>query len=188
MGDFNCERKAGNLSIWFGCFPCREDFYRYIQTIYCSDLAEEEADDLNGLCYLERQEFEEELEMVFRPEYENRREETYYQGAFDGHFNRFKYDFGVTFDEDFCIAGSCEYPTHEVSAILDEWQEELNSVKKLFPEGKSKAAYNCFIAIPSFRYLGEVKRVELENGVMEYIGCIRENALSSELAEQETGE
>lgn len=188
MGDFNCERKAGNLSIWFGCFPCREDFYRYIRTIYCADFEEYEEDDFEPICYLERQKFEDALEMVFRPEYESRPEEAYYHKVFDWHFNRFQYDFGVTFDEDFCIVGSCEYPTCDVSEILDEWQSELKLVKKLFPEGKSETPYNCFIAIPSFRYLGAVKRIELEDGVVEYIGCIQEHALSSKLAEHEVGE
>ena len=57
-------------------------------------------------------------------------------------------------------------------------------MKALFPTGKTDAPYNCFLAIPSFKYIGDVKHTETENGVLDYIGCFEESALSNDLAEQ----
>ena len=181
MGDFNCERRAGVMSVWFGCFPNREDFYRYIQTTYRAF----DEDDFDPVYNLREADFQQELEDLFLCENALRAEEAYFKEIFTDHFNHFEYDFGVIFDEDFQICGNCEQPTLEVAKILDEWQQELERpMKALFPEGRTEAPYNCFVAIPSFKYIGDVKHIETPEGVLDYIGCFEESMLSNDLAEQ----
>ena len=57
--------------------------------------------------FLEK-DFNKELEKIFSADKKWKKD---FEEMFEEYFNRFEYDFGVTFDEDFQICGNCDEPT-----------------------------------------------------------------------------
>ena len=99
----NASYQVGTMAVWLGTFADPEEFYRYVQTCYCTlDEAE-----LDPEYIFSPAEFEERLHKLFRPENGERPEEAILRRAFRTQYNAFEYDFGLLFDEDFAVCDYC---------------------------------------------------------------------------------
>lgn len=173
------ERKAGFLAFWVGNFKNTEDFYKYIQSFYC--VFEEEEENYDPEYNFLEKDFEKELEKIFSVKKEWKKE---LQEMFEEYFNKFEYDFGVTFDEDFQVCGNSEQLTDDVKILLKEWEDLINPVVKFLGKDKFDKKYNCFFGIPSCKYSGVVKKISNEFGEIEFLGNVEENFYSNDLAEE----
>ena len=81
-----------------------------------------------------------------------------FEEMFEEYFNRFEYDFGVTFDEDFQICGSSEEPTDKLEILFSEWKDLIEPVKEIFRKNRFDKKYNCFFGIPLVNMEGAVKK------------------------------
>ena len=117
----NASYQVGTMAVWLGTFADPEEFYRYVQTCYCT-LDETE---LDPEYIFSPAEFEERLHKLFRPENGERPEEATLRRAFRTQYNAFEYDFGLLFDEDFAVCDYCMEPTEDLSLLLEEWPELL---------------------------------------------------------------
>lgn len=68
-----------------------------------------------------------------------------FEEMFEEAFNRFEYDFGVTFDEDFQVCGNSEEPTDELEVLFKDWKELIEPVKKFL--GKDKFDKNIIVSL-----------------------------------------
>lgn len=128
------------MAVWLGTFADPEEFYRYVQTCYCTlDEAE-----LDPEYIFSPAEFEERLHKLFRPENGERPEEATLRQAFRTQYNAFEYDFGLLFDEDFAVCDYCMEPTEDLSLLLEEWPELLEPVRKLVQEQNLREPVNAF--------------------------------------------
>ena len=185
MEKFLCgQHQAGVMAFWLGCFAEEGDFWRYIQTWYC---AFDEAEYDQRYNY-QPADFEQALAGVFRPEQADRPAEAFFRDAFTESFNRFKYDFAVTFDEDFLLAASRAQATTDLETLLGQWSEDLLvPLAALYPTGRLPQAANCFLALPSVRYLGPRKTVYWQSGQLSFAGNLPEKIYSDELAARYNG-
>lgn len=103
---------------------------------------------------------------------------------FEEAFNRFEYDFGVTFDEDFQVCGSSEEPTDGLEVLFKDWEELIEPVKKFLGKDKFDKKYNCFFGIPSCKYSGIIPKISNEWGEIEFLGNVEENIFSTDMAEE----
>jgi hypothetical protein len=174
-----CERKAGYLAFWAGNFKDIEDFYKYIQSFYC--IFEGEEDEYNPEYNFLEKDFNKELEKIFSVEKEWKEE---FEEMFEEAFNRFEYDFGVTFDEDFQVCGNSEEPTDELEVLFKDWEELIEPVKKFLGKDKFDKKYNCFFGIPSCKYCGIIPKISNEWGEIEFLGNVEENTFSTDMAEE----
>lgn len=103
---------------------------------------------------------------------------------FEEYFNRFEYDFGVTFDEDFQVSGNSDEPTDKLEILFKDWKELVEPMKKFLGKDKFDKKYNCFFAIPSCKYSRVIKKVSTEWGELEFLGNVEENTFSTDMAEE----
>ncbi|MBS4784724.1 MAG: hypothetical protein KH009_01270 [Clostridiales bacterium] len=176
----NCDFERGIMSVWLGSFAEPEDFYRYVQTCFCSDREE----DLDPEYVFAPAEFRQRLEALFRPEYGDRPEEDQLRAAFREHYNRFEYDFGILIDEDFAVCDYCEEPTHDLGLLLEEWPELLIPMRQLIQDTGFDQAVNCIFAVPSCGYRGTVRHVSPEGGELWFVGNMHEEVFSDTVAEE----
>ena len=120
----NASYQVGTMAVWLGTFADPEEFYRYVQTCYCTlDEAE-----LDPEYIFSPAEFEERLHKLFRPENGERPEEAILRRAFRTQYNAFEYDFGLLFDEDFAVCDYCMEPTEDLSLLLEEFGSVQNAL------------------------------------------------------------
>ena len=175
----NCRLESGVMSVWLGCFANPEDFYRYVQTCYCSDREEEQDPEY----IFSPAEFQRRREALFLPENANRPEEGQLRTAFAEKYNRFEYDFGLLIDEDFAVCDYCPHPTCDLSELLEEWPELLDPLKELVKSVHFQQPVNCLFAIPSCAYNGVVRQVSPDGGQLWFVGNMQEGVFSDTLAE-----
>lgn len=181
MLDKLCERKAGYLGFWVGNFKDVEDFYKYIQPFYCIFEEDEEEEEYNPEYNFLEKDFNKELEKIFSVDKKWKKD---FQEMFEEYFNRFEYDFGLTFDEDFQICGNSGEPTDKPEVLFKEWKDLIEPVKKFLGKDRFDKKYNCFFGIPSCKYGGAVKKISNEWGELEFLGNIEENFYSNDIAEE----
>lgn len=85
------DEQNGYVSIWAGNFTSEEQLHTYLATVY---QGEDETDEA----------FSQKLAKLFLPENQHRTCEGEFKALYDEFYNQFEYDFGLTFDEDFCEA------------------------------------------------------------------------------------
>ena len=175
----NASYQVGTMAVWLGAFADPEEFYRYVQTCYCT-LDEAEADP--EYIFLPT-EFEDRLRVLFRPENAARPEESVLHRASRTQYNRFEYDFGLLFDEEFAVCDYCAEPTEDLSVLLEEWPELLKSVETLVREQGFHEPVNCIFAVPSCAYTGSVHLAKPQGGTIWFVGNIKEGAFSDSVAE-----
>ena len=175
----NASYQVGTMAVWLGAFADPEEFYRYVQTCYCTlDEAE-----LDPEYIFSPAEFEERLRNVFRAENSSRPEEPILRRAFRTQYNCFEYDFGLLFDEDFAVCDYCAEPTRDLSLLLEEWPELLEPVQKLVSGQNFQEPVNCIFAVPSCEYTGTVRMSAPKGGKLWFIGNMTEGAFSDSVAE-----
>ena len=175
----NASYQVGTMAVWLGTFADPEEFYRYVQTCYCTlDEAE-----LDPEYIFSPAEFEERLHKLFRPENGERPEEATLRRAFRTQYNAFEYDFGLLFDEDFAVCDYCMEPTEDLSLLLEEWLELLEPVRKLVQEQNFQEPVNCIFAVPSCMYTGPVRISNPQGGTLWFVGNMKEGAFSDSVAE-----
>lgn len=168
----NASYQVGTMAVWLGTFADPEEFYRYVQTCYCTlDEAE-----LDPEYIFSPAEFEERLHKLFRPENGERPEEATLRRAFRTQYNAFEYDFGLLFDEDFAVCDYCMEPTEDLSLLLEEWPELLEPVRKLVQEQNFREPVNCIFAVPSCMYTGPVRISNPQGGTLWFVGEYEESA------------
>lgn len=184
MRNLNCERKKGHLSVWFGNFATQEQCFYYFEDIFCVFDESQHNPEYNLL----EEDFDKARKDLFQEKNKMRPFEEQLEDLFEEVFNRFEYDFGVTFDQDFQIINYCGKPSSDFAAVLGEWANDslLNALKEEIGESLPKA-YNCFFAIPSCIYNGYTKGVTTEQYSLDFLGVIREEGYSNEIAEKYNG-
>ena len=175
----NATYQVGTMAVWLGTFPDPEEFYRYVQTCYCS-LDEEE---LDPEYVFDPADFEERIQQLFRPENKDRPEEPMLRRAFRTQYNQFEYDYGFLFDEDFAVCDYCTDPTTDLSLLLEEWPELLEPIRKLVAETGFAQPVNCIFAVPSCAYTGTARRSEPKGGTLWFVGNMAEGSFSDSVAE-----
>ena len=155
MLDKLCERKAGYLGFWVGNFENVEDFYKYIQSFYCIFEEDEEEEEYNPEYNFLEKDFNKELEKIFSVDKKWKKD---FQEMFEEYFNRFEYDFGVTFDEDFQICGNSEEPTDKLEVLFNKWKDLIEPVKKFSPKNKINKKYNIFGNLTYCKYGKDKKK------------------------------
>ena len=178
----NCERIAGFMSVWFGLFPDAEAYWHYFEDIFCV----EDPVQYNPRYNLMLPDYEKALAALFKPENVGRAFENDLKELFDGCFNRFEYDFGVTFDQDFQVGGFCGEVTADLTTILGEWGDLAEALTPLTGKTLLKP-YNCFFAIPSCRYNGIVPSVNAEDYALDFLGIVAEEDYSDEITAEYNG-
>ena len=170
---FDIKKQAGTMAFWIGAFENTDDFFKYIQPWYCV------FDDsyYNPEYNFKEADFDIERSKLFREENKNRTVEACFLDIFDEHFNRFKYDFGINFDEDFQLVGSCSALTIDTKELFGEWGELLS----VLPSDKLPFPCNCFFAYPSSIYIGEVTEVKSDKMLMRFLGNFKENIFSTDI-------
>lgn len=184
MAELYGESQAGRMAFWLGYFAEPADFWGYIQTWYCA-FTEAEYDRRYNF---REEDFKRELAGLFQAENAGRSVERYFWERYDESFNRFAYDFGVSFDEDFQVADCRLESATDVEALLGEWASELaGPLRAIFPEGRLPMACNCFFGIPACVYVGERVEAKWRSGFLRFVGNLQENVYSDDLAARYNG-
>lgn len=181
--NMNCERVAGFMSVWFGNFTNEDAYWHYLEDIFCVDNPEQYNPQYNML----EADFEQALAELFKPENAGRPFEDKLREMFDVCFNRFEYDFGVTFDQDFQVGGFCGEPTTDLGVLLGEWQDLAEPFTALLVDGALPKPCNCFFAIPGCRYNGYVPSAKSADYALDFAGVVAEDVYSNELAAEYNG-
>lgn len=183
--NWNCERKAGYLSVWFCNFSDETTFWQYFADLFIVD---DQAAYIPGSNLL-RDEYMKMIQKLFVPENFKRPFESVFRDHFyEGGFNNFEYDFGVTFDPDFWIGNYSKFETDDIAGVLGEWGDDylVNPIKKCIGERLPKR-YNCFFAISSCIYNGFIKAVQYDTYSVEFMGVVQEDTYSDHVAEKWNG-
>lgn len=181
--DLNCERVPGYMSVWFGLFTDAEAYWHYWEDIF----RVEDPTQYNPRYNLMAPDFDAALKALFKPENAARPFEAELKDLFEVCFNRFEYDFGVTFDQDFQVGGFCEEVTTDLSKLLGEWADDFTEPFTPLTGRTLLKPYNCFFAIPSCRYNGIITSVNAPEYTLDFLGIAAEDTYSDELTARYNG-
>lgn len=155
--------REGWVSIWVGNCDSYDALDRYLSTVYLEEWENWEPHP-KALA---------ELEKIFLPENRDRPCEEELREMFNGEmYNRFEYDFGLSFDEDFREAEVFDAATRDLWALLEPFSNSgdfLPEVKKL--DTSQLPDCNAAVLLYDFRYTGGIPKAEHEGVSLRFLGC-----------------
>ncbi|MGG2074030.1 immunity 22 family protein [Lysinibacillus irui] len=153
----------GYVSIWAGNFTNEEQLATYLNTVY---QGEEETDEA----------FSQKLKQLFLAKNEHRPCEEAFKALYDEFYNQFEYDFGLTFDEDFCETLFDEVSSNQLGQLIrDEFSyaqqfkhQLIEKIRKELPK-----AYNTVVLLYDVKYEGQIQHMHHEVFHLDFIGSIK---------------
>ncbi|MFE3574445.1 immunity 22 family protein [Lysinibacillus sp. NPDC059133] len=156
------QENSGYVSIWAGHFENNDQLDSYLSTVY---QREDETDE----------EFSKELERLFLSQNQNRACEVELKELYDEFYNQFEYDFGFTFDEDFCEAVFYELTFTKLDQLL---QNDFSYSEQFKGRFISKVGndlsqpYNAIILLFGVNYDGQNLTVNHDTYHIDFLGTI----------------
>ncbi|MGE7944072.1 immunity 22 family protein [Lysinibacillus xylanilyticus] len=156
------EENSEYVLIWVGHFKNDEQLNHYLAMVY---QREDETDE----------EFSQKLEQLFLPENQHRACEVEFKELYDEFYNQFEYDFGLTFDEDFCEAVCYESSSINLHQLINDDFSYSEQFKERFISmvgNELSTAYNTIILLYGVDYDGQISTVNHGTCQIDFIGKI----------------
>ncbi|WP_369355838.1 immunity 22 family protein [Lysinibacillus capsici] len=157
------DEQNGYVSIWVGNFTSEEQLHTYLPTVY---QGEDETDEA----------FSQKLAKLFLPENQHRTCEEEFKALYDEFYNQFEYDFGLTFDEDFCEALFYEAASNQLKQLLcDEFSYSQQFKHQVLAKmgNELQKAYNAIILLYDMKYEGHIQSVSHEAFHIDFVCSIK---------------
>ena len=153
---YDYQDQEGWVSVWVGSCTDGQALEQYLSTVYLED--------------------EEDIEAYFLPENRERPCEEELRECFNGEFfNRFEYDFGLTFDEDFREAEVFPAATRDMAELLDPFSDSIGflpAVKALSPAVlNALPACNTALILYGFQYDGSITEAARDGVRLRFLGA-----------------
>ena len=153
---YDYQDQEGWVSVWVGSCTDGQALEQYLSTVYLED--------------------GEDIEAYFLPENRERPCEEELRECFNGEFfNRFEYDFGLTFDEDFREAEVFPAATRDMAELLDPFSDSIGflpAVKALSPAVlNALPACNTALVLYGFRYDGSITEAARDGVRLRFLGA-----------------
>ena len=154
--------REGWVSIWVGNCDSYDALDRYLSTVYLEEWENWEPHP-KALA---------ELEKIFLPENRDRPCEEELREMFNGEmYNRFEYDFGLSFDEDFREAEVFPGATRDMGQLLEPFScsgDFIPAARAL--DTSHLPECNAAVLLYNLRYTGGVQKAEQEGVSLRFLG------------------